>query len=154
MNNFFDFKWVPKGWALCFNNDCPRRGECLRHVAGEHVPQGVSSWRCLLPQAATGATCQAFCPLAQERHAYGLGQLFDHVEKKDYAALKSAVTTYLGGRSNYYRYHRGERLLSPAQQEHIAQLLAKAGYAAGPVFGGYQTVVPFPLTVFDRDADA
>ena len=154
MDSYFDFKWVPKGWALCLNTECTRKDECLRHLAAEHVPQGVTSWRCLLPQTATGDKhCKGFCQLKTEQQAYGLGHLFDHVEKKDYAALKAQVEVYLGGHSNYYRYHRGERLLSVAQQEHIARLMAKAGYPDAPVFGGYRPVVIFPSTVSDRDAD-
>ena len=94
------------------NNECTRKDECLRHLAAEHVPQGVTSWRCLLPQTATGDEhCKGFCQLKTEQRAYGLSPLFDHVEKKDYAVLKAQVEAYLGGHSNYYRYHRGERQL-------------------------------------------
>jgi hypothetical protein len=35
---------------------------------------------------------------------------------------------YLGGCSTYYRYHHGERQLSPEQQEWIKQLFSQYGY--------------------------
>lgn len=34
----------------------------------------------------------------------------------------------LGGKTAYYRYHRGERKLSPSQQESIRRLFLKYSY--------------------------
>ena len=76
--------------------------------------------------------------------AYGLGKLYTNVEQKDYKELKGMVMDYLGGQSTYYRYHRGEKLLSEQQQAHIAQLLAQKGYTDAPVFGGYCERTVFP----------
>lgn len=58
----------------------------------------------------------------------GLSRLFKDVKLCDAPTLRSLMREYLGGCSTYYRYHHGERQLSPEQQEWIKQLFSQYGY--------------------------
>ena len=35
------FKDVPSDWAVCFNNDCPLKEECMRYQVGLVMPDDV-----------------------------------------------------------------------------------------------------------------
>ncbi|MBR1547784.1 MAG: hypothetical protein IJ637_03555 [Prevotella sp.] len=60
--------------------------------------------------------------------AWGFSHLFDNVRHCDYRALRQAVTNYLGSTGTYHRYHRGERLLTPEQQQAIQHIFQSYGY--------------------------
>ena len=48
----FDYTRVPHDYAHCFNHDCPRAAECLRHLTGLHIPKDVPLVRCRTPTSA------------------------------------------------------------------------------------------------------
>ena len=48
----------------------------------------------------------------------------------------------LGGKTSYYRYHRGEKLLTPEQQEAINELFEEKGYCK-PSFDHYKESIDF-----------
>ena len=45
----FDYTRVPHDYAHCFNHDCPRAAECLRHLTGLNIPKDVPLVRCVSP---------------------------------------------------------------------------------------------------------
>ena len=55
-------------------------------------------------------------------------------------------TSYLGGNTTYYRYHNGERLLTPEQQEWIINLFRRHGYTDELRFDEYRDLYDFILT--------
>ncbi|MBQ3632142.1 MAG: hypothetical protein II949_13040 [Prevotella sp.] len=132
------FEDVPRGWALCFNNECPLRSECLRHQAGTLIPDTMTIAVSVTEKALADGQCQHFAPAETATFARGFTHLYDHVRQADYTALRKAMTAYLHGKRIYYEYKRGERLLSPAEQQWIARLFARYGYEDAPVFDGYE----------------
>lgn len=59
------------------------------------------------------------------------------MKKKDDTPLRKRVKAYLGGNTTYYRYHHGERLLTPEQQEWIIALFRRHGYTGELGFDKY-----------------
>ena len=51
--------------------------------------------------------------------------------------IRMALTDYLGSKGAYYRYRDGERLLTPAQQQWILNLLARYHVTEGVRFDEY-----------------
>lgn len=139
-----EIKEVPHLWAVCFNEKCPMRDECLRYQAARQLPAGKVQWMTVLPSVLKDGECKAYCAIKVERMAYGLGQLYSHVEQQDYKRIKEKVTDYLGGKSTYYRYHRGEKLLSEQQQADIHAIFAHYGYTDLLAFGGYREELQYP----------
>jgi len=56
------------------------------------------------------------------------------------------LTDYLGSKGTYYRYKDGERLLSPEQQQWMAELFAKYGYDRDIRFDAYEDEYNFQTT--------
>ena len=139
------FNDVPRNWAVCFNGECPLKSECMRFLAGETMPDSVMTWRTIMPAAWKQGDCKAFVRKRVERKAYGLKRFLDHVEKVDYKRLREDMMGYLGGRSSYYRYSKGEKLLSETQQRDLLQMMKEAGYEGKGEFEHYCDVL-----VFDR----
>ncbi|MCR5680656.1 MAG: DUF6078 family protein [Prevotella sp.] len=128
---------VPQRWAVCFNRQCPRKDNCLRYVASTWLPKGVTAWATVMPWASEGGECQAFCDAKTERMAWGLEKIYAHVAQADYRTIKVEVMGYLGGKANYYRYHRGEKHLTEEQQAGIAGIFKRHGYSAPLPYGNY-----------------
>ena len=141
-----ELKWgmVPEGWALCFNQNCPLRESCLRYQAGRLAPEEVTITRCVTPRAVTDGPCAYFASMELQTMAYGFSTIYERVLKKDFTIMRKAMTNHLSGKRYYYEYMRGERALSPEQQEWIRSLFAEHGYADCVAFDRYEPSFCFP----------
>lgn len=123
-----EWEIVPIGWAVCFNEECTRRNDCLRFQAGRLVPSDLCSARCVLPSAWKGAECKMFSSMKMEMYAWGFAGIYDKVLKKDFTLMRKQLTMSLQNKGYYYRYKRGELPLSPRQQQIIQDLFEAFGY--------------------------
>ncbi len=138
------WEMVPKGWALCFNQECPLRDTCLRYQAGQLAPENMTVARCVMPRALSDGHCACFATMEPQVYAYGFSTIYDHVLKSDYTSLRKMMTNNLSGKRYYYEYMRGERALSPAQQDFIRQLFTGCGYGDSVVFDRLEPMFEFP----------
>ncbi len=138
-----NFDEVPTSWALCFCEGCPRHADCLRYVAGRAVPDNLTWGNAVYPTAYRNGDCRHFRPVRVIHAAYGFRQLFREVKQRDYTPLRERMKAYLGGHGTYYRYNRGERLLTPEQQQWILDLFARYGYTEELAFEHYRDVIDF-----------
>ncbi len=139
----FDFSDVPVTWPLCFCEACPRHQECLRFLVGTHVPQKLTWGPAIYPSAYQGGDCPHYKQPRIIKAAYGFRLFFRDVKQRDYTLLRDQMKAYLGGHGTYYRYNRGERLLTPEQQQWIRDLFASHGYDKDVDFEGYRNVLDF-----------
>lgn len=81
MENDFNYELVPPHYIHCFNHECTRRKECLRHKAAEHCTSLHSVIRIVNPAAVPGNSdeCAYFHPVRKIRMAWGVGHLLDNV---------------------------------------------------------------------------
>lgn len=136
--NELTWEKVPQGWALCFNTECPLRQSCLRWQAGQLAPQELTVTRCITPSALANGACPHFASAAPIQYARGFSTIYDNVLKRDYTPLRKQMTLMLSGKRYYYEYMRGERRLSPAQQEDIRELFTSWGYADSVHFDAFE----------------
>ena len=139
----FDPTRIPASFARCFQGDCPKAGACVRFLAGKHVPAGKLSGPAVYPTARRGDDCELYKPTRVIRAAYGFTALFAEVKRKDDTPLRDRLKAYLGGNTTYYRYHHGERLLTPEQQQWIINLFRQRGYTENLHFDGYRDMYDF-----------
>ena len=140
----FDFKEVPTDYRLCFNADCPRREGCLRWVAGLKVPASLPCGPAVYPTAlGADGQCRFYQKAEPQRMAWGFSKLFHNVLARHVQGLRLGLVQYLGSKTAYYRYNRGDRLLTPVQQAWIIDYFRKAGYAEEIGFDGYATTYDF-----------
>lgn len=135
-----NLKWtdVPEGWALCFNNECSLAETCLRRKAAQLAPETLTVTRQVTPHAVKDGQCCHYASSEKVTFARGFQHLYDKVLKAHYTSLRESMTDMLSGKRIYYEYKRGERRLSPAQQEAIRDLFASKGYADSVVFDAFE----------------
>lgn len=139
----FDFSCVPPIWQLCFCEGCPQHEECLRFLAGQHVPDTMAWGPAIYPSAYRNGSCKYFKEIRMIKAAYGFDTLFKEVKQKHHSVLRNQIKRYLGGHGTYYRYHSGKRLLTPEQQQWILDLFNEYGYTDGLAFDAYRDVIDF-----------
>lgn len=138
------WEMVPKGWALCFNSECPLCQSCLRWQAGRLAPQELTVTRCVTPSAAAKEPCPHFASAETVQYARGFSTIYNRVLKHDYTFLRKQMTLMLSGKRYYYEYMRGERRLSTVQQEDIRELFTSWGYADSVHFDAFEQDFDFP----------
>lgn len=143
MDNDFNFKQVPYNWPLCYVAECSRKDECLRHQAYLRIPSGLTCRPCVMPTALLKSPCPHFHPIRKVRMAVGFRNIVSELKEKDLHTIRIEMTTYLGSPATYYRYKRGEKLLTPAQQERIKKILQRHGYTSEVRFDFYRDTYEF-----------
>ena len=144
MDELFDHNLVPHHYWLCYVERCPQKDNCMRHKACSVMTDTLTHHPCVLPTAiADGRACPYFKPVRVMRGAWGFNTIFKEVKQKDCARLRDMIKAYLGGHGTYYRYHRGERLLTEEQQQYIKDVFVSNGYTMGLEFDGYRMSYEF-----------
>lgn len=128
VSNDFDFSRVPSWYVLCTNNDCPLKDSCLRHLAGKNAPDNMEIATCIMPKTLKNGSCRWFDKITIEVWAAGFTHLYDKVMKTDYTTMRKTITKYLHGCRLYYASMRGDRALSPEDQQWIRDYVKSFGY--------------------------
>ena len=139
----FSFRDVPTGYQLCFNGQCPRRDDCIRFLAGQHVPATMMSGPAVYPNALSEDICPYFKQTRVIHGAWGFRNLYKDIPYKDAQSLKARVTNYLGGPVEAFKYQHGDEVLTPEQQQAIKELFVEMGYTEELVFDGFTFVYDF-----------
>ena len=136
---------IPGDFIYCFADECPRSQECLRYAAGWSLPLKPATGYSVYPQSyLSKPLCPYFYKLRTVSLAWGLEPLFKDVKLRDAAPLRRRIAAFLGSQSTYYRYNRGERTLTPEQQETILNYFAELGYDTSELrFGHYKEGIDF-----------
>ena len=137
MENNDLFKEITDSYTVCFAENCQKRDNCMRYVAYRRLPENAKRRSCVLPKVWEEPECSQFVELKLEHKAWGMKHIYDKVTKADAGRMKASIMGYLGGYTAYYRYYRGEKLLSEEQQKWIANLFKQKGYPADNLFDHY-----------------
>lgn len=137
------YKEVPIDWAVCFLESCPRKEECMRFQCGLIMPDDKEIAIAVTPSVLKMKTCPRYASIEKMWVALGFQHIFDDVKAKHANELRSRITNYLGSKTTYYRCLRGEKYLTPEQQEWIKNLLAKYGYTENIEFDEYKELYCF-----------
>ena len=133
------FREIPRNFMLCFHNECPMRETCLRYQAGIQASQQWDRGETVFPSALKDGKCRFYRKIEEMRLAHGFGGLYHDVPWYERSKMRQWVTDYIGSVGSYYRYHKGERLLTPQQQQGILDYFTQKGYADGASFDHYVT---------------
>ena len=139
----FNYADAPKSWYNCFNSACPKAGECMHFMTGKNVPADVTLGNAIYPNACKNGECRFFKQIRMIRGAYGFNSMLNDLKRKDEELLRGMITDYLGSNTTYYKFNRGEKLLTPEQQEWILALFRKYGYTGEKEFEGYRYIYDF-----------
>ena len=140
MENQLEYEKIPWGYELCFNKDCQLRDQCLHYQAYQLKPAEKVGGAAVYPDAWKSGECVSFREAKLVQWAWGFDGLYKNVPRHQRADARSCVRSYFScGFGPYYRYHHGDKMLSPRQQQDIMAILAKFGSIEGLTFDHYVT---------------
>lgn len=137
-----DYSKYPKTYLHCFIAECNKKETCAHYIASQHLRKDDVMGNAVFPRALqSNDGCKYYKQLKTFTAAWGFDKLFENVKYKDMSAIRKAIKEYLGGNGTYSRYKRGERLLTPVQQNWIINLLKNYGYTENLQFDHYADTV-------------
>jgi hypothetical protein len=140
MEKQLEFKNIPWRYELCFNEACQLRDRCLHYQAYLLKPAEKLGGAAVYPEAWKNGECVSFREAKLVQKAWGFDGLYKNVPRHQRSEARWCVRSYFsGGWGPYYRYHHGEKKLSPRQQQDIMAILAKFGSTEGLAFDHYVT---------------
>ena len=126
---------VPTNYTLCIKGDCPKASNCLRHVAVAMMQADVQRWSIVSP--AYLAQVEGECPLYRSaekvQYARGFVRMMSAMTVQQAHTVKDSIIATFG-MAMYYRMRKGTRLITPAEQETIYNLLEQQGITERPTF--------------------
>ena len=129
---------VPNNYTLCIKDDCPKAANCLRHAAVAMMPAEVQRWNIVSP--AYLAQMEGECPMYRSaekvQYARGFVQMMSAMTVHQAHVMKDSIIAAFG-MAMYYRMRKGTRLITPAEQETIYNLLEQQGITERPAFDAY-----------------
>ena len=130
-----------KAWhyATCFIDHCPLHDQCLRWLVGQHfspVPFVCTSISPRHPNAGTGQ-CEMFRSSQRVIMKRGLTRLYLDMPKSMEDNIRRLLIGWWG-RKHYYQMRRGDRLITPDQQQDVADACRQSGWNGPIVYDGEQ----------------
>lgn len=138
MENNTEFNKQVAQYTLCFNDQCPKAENCLRHSmtqynTAENIRLSIINPLCY-PEA--GKECPHFRTNKKMRVAWGFKNLYDDMPARIARAVHLNLEAIFS-HSPYYRYRNQKLGLTPKQQECIRQVCRKHGWKEEVVFDRY-----------------
>ena len=129
---------MPKTFRLCVKGDCPRAAECLRHVALSLVSPDEQTIPVINPAylAATEGDCPVFHSATPVCYARGFVKMLSTLTVTQANALRVRLESHFG-HTLYFRLRSGKRLIAPAEQAHIRQVMTELKVHPLPDFDAY-----------------
>ena len=128
---------VPDGYEYCFagNGKCPKASSCLRAIAAQLLsesegpqPQSVRAVNPFYVGSLSGSsTCARYRSSEQLHYARGMTRLFDEVPTKLLFTVRHRVMGCFSCERYYYHCRKGERPISPEEQQRIARVFKAVG---------------------------
>lgn len=129
---------IPYNYPLCLNRQCPKASTCLRQMAEQEMGDDVKWWVIVSPRhlSALEGDCPYYRSSVKVRFAKGFIALLDSLPHRQMQIIISNLVAHFGRRT-YYRVRKGERLLSPGEQQEMLNILKKHGVTAPKEFDAY-----------------
>ena len=129
---------VPNNYTLCIKGDCPKASNCLRHVAVAMMPAEVQRWCIVSPAylAQVEGECPMYRSAEKVQYARGFVRMMSAMTVQQAHTVKDSIIATFG-MAMYYRMRKGTRLITPAEQETIYNLLEQQGITERPAFDAY-----------------
>lgn len=139
MENTIDYSGAPRGFALCSSTVCVKADSCLRHLAFEAASHDEPFLHMVNPYLAEQSPqgCKHFVETKKVRYARGFMQLVRTMPVGVAPTFRSTLFS-LFGRKKYYRYRKGDILISPEVQARIVATVNRLGIQVEDCFDAYE----------------
>ena len=128
------FQEKANSYLCCFNEHCPIHTHCLRWEVGQFINPSVSVITCVNPRynAFTDDHCEHYRDDQLVTMPVGMKtRFYRDMPARIAQAIKGALIAH-NSRGTYYKYHRGERPITPAYLALIQRVCLENGWQ-GPL---------------------
>ena len=124
-----------KHYLVCYYNGCKLHKHCLRWLAGPYVPERDNVQTCVnvTNKDVKAGHCRFYKSDELLTMKRGLRQFYDDIPKKKAIAIRKELDEYYG-HTMYYKYRNGVLPVTPAMQEHIAEVCRNHGWTEDLVY--------------------
>lgn len=134
-----DFSFVPESYIMCLNRECLKADTCLRQIVERDISEEIAYWSIISPKllANLKGDCPYYRSSQKVRYARGFINILENLSKKQARAVVPHLMRSFG-RTHYYRLRKGERLLSPTDQQKVLSALKNCGASHLQEFDKYE----------------
>lgn len=138
MKEKINFPEVPNQYPMCLNRECNKADTCLRQLVEQNVPADIPYWNIISPKhlATQDGPCPYYRPATKVQFSKGFIRFLNTLPHKLLLTVTSQLTAHFGRRT-YFRIRKGERLLSPAEQQQLLAILKNCGVSDPLEFDAY-----------------
>lgn len=133
------FRQKADSYLVCFLDHCPQRSQCLRWLVGQYVSERPYAWTAISPRHPQAATesCEMFRKNVRIVMKRGFKNLYREMPAYKERAIRQQLI-HLWGRRQYFEMRKGDRLITPEQQQDIINVCKFHGYSGPIVYDGEQ----------------
>lgn len=125
---------APITFIFCFNKECSKKKDCLHFQAGSvQVKRPIITTVNYNVTTNCGDVCPYFKKIEIKEYIKGMTQLYDNIPMKQVDGIRNELVSHFG-KTTYYRYIKGEKLLSPEEQQYISQVFIHQGITQEPQY--------------------
>jgi len=138
MKEKINFSQVPHHYPMCQKRQCNKADTCLRQLVEQSIPTNIQHWVIINPkyQETLEDVCPHYRPAEKVRFAKGFIKILEGLPHKQMLSVISHLRTRFNQRT-YYRIRKGERLLSPSEQQQFLNILKNCGVSHPQEFDAY-----------------
>jgi len=118
-----------KAYDVCFCEECPKHGHCLRWQVGQYVSPSRQMVTCVNPLAEHVATdqCPAYRDDMPQRVAKGMVYFYDEMPRKMEVVIKAALIARFT-RVGYYKLRKGDKPITSDKKQVIENVCRAYGW--------------------------
>ncbi|MDR0370277.1 MAG: DUF6078 family protein [Prevotellaceae bacterium] len=138
MKETIDYSQIPNNYLICLHRECPKADNCLRHLAAEVIPSEVKQLNIINPKylASFESDCTCYKAAEKMRYAKGFVKMLENMPYKQMQHVSRSLIAHFG-RMMYFRMRKGDRLLSPAEQQSLLVIVGHCGISQPQDFDEY-----------------
>lgn len=127
------FREKAASYIVCFIDQCPLRQECLRWLVGQHVNPSLTTYKSVNPRNPEhgGEQCKMFRKKVRVMMKRGFKNMYHDMPGHLESVIRSLLITKWG-RKHYFEMRKGDRLITPSQQDDVVRICKKCGWT-GPI---------------------
>ena len=116
-------------YLICFLDRCPLRDRCLRYLVGQHASSEPWAHTSINPlhEGVQTAECAMFRPNVRVVKKKGMMHFYHDMPGYMENNIRQALIR-LFKRTYYFEMRRGDRLITPEQQQQIEQVCRRHGW--------------------------
>jgi len=133
------FKEKAKSYLVCFTEGCPLHDQCLRWLVGRYADRRLPAFNAVNPLNPHngGEQCEMFRPSQRVVMKRGFTNMYHEMPGYvEHRIRRDLIAAF--GRKQYFQMRKGDRLVTPDQQQTILVTCRHHGWQGPIIYDGEQ----------------